>query len=657
MIPLLYLALLAPPPSPIELPKVMVRGDRYVEDDAAPSTVIDREAIDTEAVADLPQLLDEQPGLRTTRLGGIGAFSTVSVRGSTPDQVLVLIDGIPLNSSEGGAVDLSAIPLGPVDAIVVYRGVTPLGAMSSAIGGTVSVHTRALSGHWLELEAGGGSFGTRSARGFYGTGGDKWAVGLSVDYLGSEGDYAYLNDGGTLLGGGASEDDAEVKRANNAFDRVSVMAKGSGQLTDALSLTGLALFTWRDRGLPGLGVHPTESAALTQMRALGGLSLKGRWGAASLSVTPFVSASVARLSDPQSEVGLGKDDTDDVALVTGVNALSRWSLPLDAEGAYVMTPGLAAGWRFEDFEPGGQSTSAIGQPASRQLVNAAAELSTLLGPADLEVVASARFEAALSAQSGESATDTAWTWRAALVQTSVPQTSFKLNVSQAVRFPSLFELYGNTGAVLGNPGLKPERGLNLDLGVVHAAEWEGAALGIELFGFLNHIDDLIQLVQNSQGVAVAQNLAEARVAGVELGAYFDVLSHLRGRTSVTWMHTEDLSDVAASAGKQLPGRPEWKVFARLSGYHDFGSTVSEVGLSVDMEYLSGNHMDAANLVGLDDRVLLGASAWAGFLDDQLRAKVSVHNILSDRVVDLVGFPLPGLTALASLSYQPRFSAP
>ena len=37
-------------------------------------------------------MLDEQPGLRTTRLGGLGSFSALSIRGSTTEQVLVFVD-------------------------------------------------------------------------------------------------------------------------------------------------------------------------------------------------------------------------------------------------------------------------------------------------------------------------------------------------------------------------------------------------------------------------------------------------------------------------------------------------------------------------------------------------------------------------------------
>ncbi|MEC9464981.1 MAG: TonB-dependent receptor plug domain-containing protein, partial [Myxococcota bacterium] len=56
---------------------------------------------------DLAAILATQPGLRITRIGGQYSSAYASIRGSTPEQVLVYLDGIPLNAATGGAVDLA----------------------------------------------------------------------------------------------------------------------------------------------------------------------------------------------------------------------------------------------------------------------------------------------------------------------------------------------------------------------------------------------------------------------------------------------------------------------------------------------------------------------------------------------------------------------
>ena len=114
------------------------------------------------AFDDLGDLLVEVPGVIVTRSGGVGDFATVSLRGSNPDEVRFYVDGVPLAVASGGSIDLSTLPLGDVERIEIYRGTTPIGFAESALGGIVSITTRAPTGPArFTLRAGAGSFATR----------------------------------------------------------------------------------------------------------------------------------------------------------------------------------------------------------------------------------------------------------------------------------------------------------------------------------------------------------------------------------------------------------------------------------------------------------------------------------------------------------------
>ena len=80
--------------------------------------------------------------MTVVRTGSIGAFSTISLRGSNPDQVRIFLDGVPLNIAAGGGVDVSTLPLGDVERVEVYRGTSPLAFGESAMGGIISITTR-----------------------------------------------------------------------------------------------------------------------------------------------------------------------------------------------------------------------------------------------------------------------------------------------------------------------------------------------------------------------------------------------------------------------------------------------------------------------------------------------------------------------------------
>ena len=48
-------------------------------------------------------------------------FATVSIRGSTAEQVVVYLDGVPLNRALGGGVNLADLPLAQIESIEIYR--------------------------------------------------------------------------------------------------------------------------------------------------------------------------------------------------------------------------------------------------------------------------------------------------------------------------------------------------------------------------------------------------------------------------------------------------------------------------------------------------------------------------------------------------------
>ena len=60
----------------------------------------------------LADLLSSAVGVQVKRYGGLGSFSTVSIRGSTAEQVVVYLDGVPLNQAIGGGADVGRIVVG-----------------------------------------------------------------------------------------------------------------------------------------------------------------------------------------------------------------------------------------------------------------------------------------------------------------------------------------------------------------------------------------------------------------------------------------------------------------------------------------------------------------------------------------------------------------
>ncbi len=144
---------------------------------------------------DLPQLLARTPGLTVRTLGGLGQFSSVSVRGAAPEQTAWFLDGTPLDSSQGGLADASAWPLLGVQHVDIYRGFVPVTLGGRTVGGAIDVRSTAshasTSTNRVEASAGGGSFGARSAHVGIERNVRSLRVGVHAGMAGAQGDFSF----------------------------------------------------------------------------------------------------------------------------------------------------------------------------------------------------------------------------------------------------------------------------------------------------------------------------------------------------------------------------------------------------------------------------------------------------------------------------------
>jgi len=158
----------------------------------APTAFVTEVAIDERdaAVETTADVLQESVGVQVQRFGGLGTFSTISIRGSSANQVPVFLDGVPLSQAQDQTVNLADLPLDSLETIEVYRGTVPVGFGGGGIGGVVNLVTaRPSATPQTTLAASYGSFVTRKV-----VAADSRRVGETdlvthVNYLGSKGDF------------------------------------------------------------------------------------------------------------------------------------------------------------------------------------------------------------------------------------------------------------------------------------------------------------------------------------------------------------------------------------------------------------------------------------------------------------------------------------
>ena len=157
--------------TPMELLIVTpTRMPQALDTTIADTTVLDEQDIQNSGATDVPSLLKNLAGVEFYQSGGTGKQSSLFLRGTNPSQVLVLLDGVRINSATTGATAIDQLMLDQVERIEVVRGNVSSLYGSEAIGGVIQIFTKRGKGKPAFNVSGGiGSHNTqRLAAGFGG---------------------------------------------------------------------------------------------------------------------------------------------------------------------------------------------------------------------------------------------------------------------------------------------------------------------------------------------------------------------------------------------------------------------------------------------------------------------------------------------------------
>lgn len=249
------------PPAPVQVAGLRVEA---LVDGTTGAVVLERAELDALGPTDLGVALQQASGVVVTRRGGPGSPASLSIRGGSGDQALVLLDGVPVNAPLTGDVDLSTISLDAVERITVLPGVQSARFGPRALSGVVLIEGRRPDGGETRGAASTGSWGSRRVA--LGLGGatdgassPRVSGRISGAWRRTDGDFGYavpdVRGGGTAI------------RLNS--DARTVTASGSGRLRAGdREVRLLGDFLDVDRGMPGPVTSPTPTARQEQRRIM-----------------------------------------------------------------------------------------------------------------------------------------------------------------------------------------------------------------------------------------------------------------------------------------------------------------------------------------------------------------------------------------------------
>ena len=170
------------------LNEVVVTASRAAENTSeisASTTVITREDIEARQSVSLAQLLSLAGGIDVASNGAPGASTSVFMRGTNSNHVLVLIDGVRANTANDGRFDFSLLRPEDIERIEIVRGARSAQYGSDAIGGVIQIFTRKTSRNFVAIRA--GSFKTQELQAGVGIIKDLDHLSLTASYADLDG--------------------------------------------------------------------------------------------------------------------------------------------------------------------------------------------------------------------------------------------------------------------------------------------------------------------------------------------------------------------------------------------------------------------------------------------------------------------------------------
>ncbi|MFM2486090.1 TonB-dependent receptor domain-containing protein [Celerinatantimonas yamalensis] len=126
-------------------PNLIVTANRMPQstsDILAPYTIISAKQIAQMQAKSITDVLAMQPGVDVRANGGIGQPSSISIRGGTSKQTLILIDGMRAMSASTGSGSLDFLPASMVERIEIIRGPRAAQYGADAMNGVVNIITK-----------------------------------------------------------------------------------------------------------------------------------------------------------------------------------------------------------------------------------------------------------------------------------------------------------------------------------------------------------------------------------------------------------------------------------------------------------------------------------------------------------------------------------
>ena len=605
-----------------KFPEVRVEASRIMSNtlsEFSPNSLLDKRELERLGNIQISDALIYIPGLFIKDYGGLGGMKTVSVRGTSANQTLIMLNGIRLNSNQNGMTDLSNIPLSFIGNVEIVRTGFSAAFGGNALGGAINIIPERTAKDKLEISSGYGSFNENILSLNVVKNFGDFSLRSSFEYKHSNGDYPIeIHHFG---------ENSTVTRSNSDFSNYSAVVSADYNIEKVL-INAFAMFFDTKRGVPGAVLQGHIESPVARMNESGVMlstsvqsSIGDDW-----HINGGINARVNNLNYKDDNfIGIGGKPLDNDFISNDYNL--NLGLKNDFDNGSFQ-------FNIESFHTeldGDMLQPEIGRNPKR---NGIAFSLITNKKYDVLNFADATLAGALRADFFNVHKPAYSPFAGLIINPHKTNFNLKINASGNFRLPSFNELYYLN---YGTANLKPERSVSLNLGIAYKYE----SLYFEINGFRMFTNDLIVSIPRSPAIWSAQNIGKSENTGIELIVnYADSNSPFRIDLNYTRQIAQDMTENSMNYGNLLVYVPQEIINANIS--YKF---LWDIITALNINYTSFRYSLASNDIAsvLPEYYTINFRIIKNLELNQIKFNffASADNITNENYAVVRNFPMPG----------------
>ncbi len=568
------------------------------------------------------------PSIELRDYGGPGSLNLFSFRGLGPMRNVIILDGIPLTSSQTGVFDVSSIPIFPGQHIAMDLGGGSSINGSGAMSATLDIATHGVLDTSFATFLGGlGSFGEQTLRLQGGMANKQTSMMANVESLRYTGNYPIS------FQPAGSKAPVLIERQNAGNSKVNVFARASHVFQESkIKANVWTSYVDGQRGIPGAvltGKLEDSEAFLKEKDIMFAGAINAVISSkSSLNIKASMRTSESFFRDPFAFYA-GNDGAKFLFLTKEIFSQAEHSLIFGPKAL------LISGIKFSHADLKGELLQPFAG-ANPQRSSGGFFLRSLMNLEEHEMDIGIRADM-FSDQRGP-----AISGHFAIAHEILEDFTVSAKLTRDFRIPTFNELYYLN---YGTQFLKPEQSMGIDIGCTYLHKRIKAQFSI----YHLRIQDQILAIPISPVQWSARNIGNVWSSGIEASLGI-TMPEIRGAMQINYAFKDalDKSSDSETFNTSLPYIPRHTI--SYSMYSDFSTYAFGIMLSSIGERFG---MIGELPEGVLTSVILinpHAEFRIKVFEGQLRIRGEIRNLLNEEYQMILNFPLPGRSYVFSLGY-------